>query len=786
MPRYLLFILISLVAPSLGLLSAPNLNANDGSLQSAIARARHAAKPVDESSGHWWVQNPTHGLNARVSADGLSLRVRSPGDSSHFHFTRWHTSGLGYGANIIALSPGTVRGSAEASDRIEIIRPGLVEWFVNRPSGLEHGYTLTEAPSDRAADLPLRLEMTLEGDLDGRITEDGRHVTLHDESGKEILRYEKLKVWDATGRELIARMTGEKRLLAVEVDDTGAVYPLTIDPTFVQRNYLKSSNSGTEDEFGRSLAIDVDTIIVGAPGEDSNATGVNGIESDNSLSNAGAAYIFVRSGNTWTQQAYLKASNAGEGDRFGASVSIDGDIAVVGAPEEDGKAGAAYVFERGGTIWSPRGILKASNAGANDVFGLSVSVSGDRIIVGASSEDSDAIGINGDGGNNLRSGSGAAYIFSREGIFWTQEAYLKASNTGLRDQFGFSVAISGDTALVSAREESSNATGSNGDGSNDLAYASGAAYVFLWNGSAWEQQAYLKASNTRESSTFGDSVALDGDTAVIGARSEDGASSGVGGDQQDFNSQDSGAAYVFVRNGTSWTQQAYLKASNNGMEDYFGSSVDLSGDYAIVGAHGESSDATGINGDGENNLANSSGAAYVFRREGTNWFHQDYLKSSNSEVLDIFGIAVAVDGTTAVVGAAFDDSASALIDGDQSDNSAVKSGAAYVFSLAAPGKTSTGNLKKFKTTRVGRKSKSSRLVITNTGELPLTNVKYLLGGKAKKDFRIIAPLDTTLDAGESATIKISFKPKASGKRSATLKVNSNSDPVSVKLSGKGR
>ena len=786
MPRYLLFILISFGALSSGLLSAPSSDANDGSLQSTIARARHAAKPVDESSGHWWVQNPAHGLNARVTEDGLSLRVRRPGDSSHFHFTRWRTTGLGYGANVIALSPGTVRGSAEASDRIEIIRPGLVEWFVNRPSGLEHGYTLTSALSGRAADLPLRLEMTLEGDLDGRITEDGRHVTLHDESGKEILRYEKLKVWDATGRELIARMTGEKRLLAVEVDDTGAVYPLTIDPTFVQRNYLKASNTGTEDEFGRSVAIDEDTIIVGAPGEDSGATSVNGSESDNTLTDAGAAYVFVRSGNSWAQQAYLKASNAGAGDRFGASVSIDGDIAVVGAPEEDGKAGAAYVFERGGTIWSPRGILKASNAGANDVFGLSVSVSGDRIIVGASSEDSDAIGINGDGGNNLRSGSGAAYIFVREGIFWNQQAYLKASNAGISDRFGISVAISGDTALVGATEESSNATGSNGDGSNDLAYASGAAYVFLWNGSAWEQQAYLKASNTWVVSTFGDSVALDGDTAVIGARLEDGASSGVGGDQQDFDSIDSGAAYVFVRDGTSWTQQAYLKASNNGMEDYFGGSVDLSGDYAIIGAAGESSDAIGLNGNGENDLANASGAAYLFRREGTNWFHQDYMKSSNAEPIDIFGVSVAIDSSTVVVGAPFEDSASSLIDGDQSDNNGEDSGAAYVFSLAAPGKTMIGNLKKFKTTPVGRKSKSSQLVITNTGELPLTGLKFVLGGKAKKDFRIIAPLDTTLDAGESATIKISFKPKASGKRSATLKVNSNSDPVSVKLSGKGR
>src|SRR5207244_2147045 len=149
--------------------------------------------------------------------------------------------------------------------------------------------------------------------------------------------------------------------------------------------------------------------------------------------------------------------------------------------------------------------LKASNAEANDFFGASVAISGDTIVVGATSEDSNATGVNGDGGNNSEVNSGAAYVFVRSGATWTQQAYLKASNTGGSDFFGGSVAISGDTIVVGATSEDSNATGVNGDGSNDSELNSGAAYVFVRSGATWTQQAYLKASNTGGSDFFGGS-----------------------------------------------------------------------------------------------------------------------------------------------------------------------------------------------------------------------------------------------------------------------------------------
>ena len=174
------------------------------------------------------------------------------------------------------------------------------------------------------------------------------------------------------------------------------------------------------------------------------------------------------------------------------------------------------------------------------------------------------------------------------------------------------MAVSGDTVVVGAENEDSNATGVNCDQSDNSAPTSGAAYVFVRNGTTWSQQAYLKASNTEASDNFGGSVAVSGDTVVVAARSERSNATGVNGDQSDNFATASGAAYVFVRNGTSWSQQAYLKASNTGAGDTFGVSVAVSGDTVVVGAEKEDSNATGVNGNQSDNSAVLAGAAYVF------------------------------------------------------------------------------------------------------------------------------------------------------------------------------
>ena len=461
--------------------------------------------------------------------------------------------------------------------------------------------------------------------------------------------------------------------------------PLTTDP-IAQQAYLKASNTEAGDFFGSSVAVSGDTVVVGARWEDSNASGVNGNETDNSINDAGAAYVFVRSGTGWTQQAYLKASNPRVGHSFGQSVAVAGDTVVVGAGGEP-----AYVFVRSGTVWSQQAYLKASNTGVGDNFGVSVAVSGDTVVVGARLEASNATGVNapftggtGTQADNTAYAAGAAYVFVRIGTTWTQQAYLKASNTEAGDEFGSSVAVSGDTVVVGAPLEDSNATRVNGNEADNSASTAGAAYVFLRSGNTWSQQAYLKASNTEAEDQFGWSVAVSGDTVVVGAHWEDNNATGVNGNETDNSASLAGAAYVFVRNGATWTQQAYLKASNTEADDRFGQSVAVSGDMVVVGAPREASNANGVNGNETDNSAGFAGAAYVFMRNGATWSQQAYLKASNTGAGDAFGLSVAVSGDTVAIGAVLEHSNATGVNGNQADNSRNAAGAAYLFAGVGP------------------------------------------------------------------------------------------------------
>ena len=569
----------------------------------------------------------------------------------------------------------------------------LGEWYRNDVRGLEHGFTLHARPAGPAGEL--WLDLAVRGALRPVLAADGRDVRFVDAAGACVLTYTGLAVSDADGRHAAARFELAPAGLRLVVDDTGALYPLTIDPV-AQQAYLKAGNTGTDDEFGESVAVSGDTAVVGAWGEESAAIGVNGDGSNNSLSYAGAAYVFVRSGGTWSQQAYLKASNTEAEDDFGYSVAISGDTIVVGAYGEDGSAsgvngnqssngtqdaGAAYVFVRSGTSWSQQAYLKASNPGSSDQFGRSVAISGDTVLVGAWFEDSNETGTGGSGANDAAAESGAAYVFVRSGTNWSQQAYLKASNTGAGDRFGYTVALSGETALVGAYGEDSNATGVNGNEASNATGDSGAAYVFVRGGGAWSQQAYLKAVNPGVGDWFGTSLALSGDTAVVGAYREDSNAVGVDGDHTNNSATDAGAAYVFARSGTNWSQQAYLKASNTWTTDWFGYSTAVEGDTVVVGATQEDSSAAGVDGDQSNNGAVNSGAAYVFTRSGTSWSQKSYLKASNTGMNDLFGYSVAVSGGTLVVGALYEDSNAIGVNGDGNNDGASDSGAAYAFEL---------------------------------------------------------------------------------------------------------
>ena len=472
--------------------------------------------------------------------------------------------------------------------------------------------------------------------------------------------------------------------------------------------YFKASNTNASDLFGRSMALsdDGNTLAVSAVQEDSAAMGINGDASDNSADNAGAVYLFSRTGSIWSQQAYIKASNTDANDQFGHSMALsdDGNTLAVSAIYEDSAAmgingdssdnstafaGAVYLFSRIGSGWSQQAYIKASNTDANDQFGVSVALSadGNTLAVGGYREDSAATGINGDESDNSAGNSGAVYLFSRTGNSWNQQAYIKASNTDAFDRFGHSVALSadGNTLAVSAYLESSAATGINGEASDNSANEAGAVYLFSRTDNSWSQQAYIKASNTDSADYFGYSVALsaDGNTLAVGGYREDSAATDINGDTSDNSANSAGAVYLFSRTDNSWSQQAYIKASNTDSADYFGYSVALSidGNTLVVGAYGEDSVDTGINGEASDNSANEAGAVYLFSRTGSNWSQKSYIKASNTEADDRFGhsVVLSADGNSLAVSTDKESSAATGINGDTSDNSVNSAGAVYLY-----------------------------------------------------------------------------------------------------------
>ena len=421
----------------------------------------------------------------------------------------------------------------------------------------------------------------------------------------------------------------------------GAVYVFVrSNGVWRQQAYVKASNAESGDEFGGSVALsaDGDVLAVGAAGEDSAATGVGGDQLDNSVSNAGAAYVFSRVGQTWSQQAYLKASHPGANDFFGYSLTIsrDGSTLAVGAPRDDSAAtgidgdaadntrsdsGAVYVYSRAGQAWSQQAFVKASNPRAGDFFGAVVALSenGSTLAVGAEREDSASQTVNGDESNDLASNSGAAYVFVRNGVSWSQQAYLKAANAGAADRFGVALSLSADgsTLAVGAWNERGGENGPNASGSDNSVAAAGAAYVFVRSGVVWSQQAYLKAPIIAAGDWFGERVALsaDGTVLAIAAYGEDRAGVGFGGQGSEAGAiVNSGAVHVFARTGAAWNVRAYLKATNTGADDVFGTTLAISADGSTIaiGAYGESSAETGVGATGIDNAAVSSGAVYVY------------------------------------------------------------------------------------------------------------------------------------------------------------------------------
>ena len=674
------------------------------SIRAAYEAGRHAFQSVE---GGWQARNPGQQWTTKFDGRGFIAEPKGGGWQWGLELKSY---GLGEKQRAIGGTPAV---KAEGQRLTYQWDAAVQEWWVNDARGLEHGFTIAERPSDPLILHPssLSLVLAIRGTLHPCVSADAQGVLFADASGATVLNYTGLKVWDADGKVLASHFAPVEGGVRLMVEERGARYPLTIDP-IAQQAYLKPVAVGTTqagDNFGYSVAVSGDTVVVGAPAEDGSATGVNGPPNELAAGSAGAAYVFVRSAGLWSQQAYLKPAAVGPGgqagDHLGWSVAISGDTVVVGAPDEDSattgvnstpaegatNAGAAYVFTRNGAVWSQQAYLKAAVVTASDEFGYSVAVSGDTLVVGAYDEASSTTGIN-TTPDVAAFGAGAAYVFTRSLGVWAQQAYLKPAAVGTtqtNDHFGNSVALSGDTVVVGAFQEDSSSIGINST-PNELAAASGAAYVFFRIGSSWSQQAYLKpvaVGTTQAGDHFGNSVALSGDTVVVGANQESSSTTGINSTPNELGGS-AGAAYVFVRSAGVWAQQAYLKpvaVGSTQVGDSFGWSVALSGDTLAVGATGEGSSTTGINS-APDELASAAGAVYVFTRNAGVWTQQAYLKPAavgTTQAGDQFGYSVAVSGDTLVVGAWREDSSTLGVNSTPNEG-ATDSGAAYIFTGLGP------------------------------------------------------------------------------------------------------
>ncbi len=524
------------------------------------------------------------------------------------------------------------RKTSVNGNRVDSNYGTIDEWYVNGPGGLEQGFTIsggagvspaltnaggTPAPQSGS----LTVELALGGDLTGTVNAAGDGLTLTRPDGSAALGYTGLVAYDATGKTLPAwlevQAEGGRQDLLIHVDTAGAQGQITIDP-FVQQAKLTASDGAANDNFGNSVSVSGNTVVVGAWNA---KVGANTLQ--------GAAYVFTAPSSGWanmTQTAKLTASGGAASDDFGVSVSIDGNTVVVGASGakvgSNSTQGAAYVFVKPASGWAnmtQTAKLTASGGAASDNFGVSVSVSGNTVVVGAWNAKV--------GANTLQ---GAAYVFTKPSSGWanmTQTAKLTASDGAASDNFGDSVSVSGNTVVVGAPGAKVGAN--NGQG---------AAYVFTEPGSAWAnmtQTAKLTASDGAAGDYFGGAVSVSGNTAVVGA-----PWAKVGANTLQ------GAAYVFTEPGSAWasmTQTAKLTASDGAAGDVFGDSVSVSGNMVVVGALGAT---VGANGD--------QGAAYVFTEPGSAWANMTQtakLAASDGAAGDYFGKSVSVSGNTVAVGA---------------------------------------------------------------------------------------------------------------------------------------
>lgn len=629
--------------PSPGLLSGADWQ----SIRAQIDLERYAVR-ADAGSG---LVADNRAQQMELDFDSRGVHARSKGSGSARALIL-RTVAVGRTGAIRAVVPATPIWSGQ---RVEYAHGQTTEWYVNTPAGLEHGYDFARALAGRGT---VAIEIAIAGGYSAQETQDGLAFT----QGAQRLSYGHLKVQDADGRELPAQMkTLSPALVQLAFDDTGARYPVTVDPLLVNEEAKLAAahdNNFAVEFAGFSVAVSGDVAVVGAPLSDVGTASIRG-----GRRNAGTAYVFERSGDAWTQRQTLYANDNAQDDGFGHSVAIlrhpaatEAYYILVGAPNKtvgsNPVQGAAYLFYRpdAQSAWTQQVKLVAgSNGLARDRFGESVSLSAfSRDRFGLTLPDIyAAIGApeSGNGSGQGGDGEGKAYIFSRpfaDPPNWQQRAVLRAGlNAG--ERFGASVSFSGKSLLIGAPAR----------GGATAVDFTGAAFVYTGSGSSWAREAVLTASDRAAGDAFGLAVSLSGSSALVGAPYDD-----IG------SAKDRGSAYVFARSGSGWTEQSKLLGQAGASGDNFGFAAALRGNVALVGAPLD-------NGDGSGSV--DLGSVSLFQRSGSNWSAQAKAFAADGAPSDVFGRAVAMDGDALLVGASRDDHGT-----NQTDV-----GSAYVLRIAA-------------------------------------------------------------------------------------------------------
>lgn len=615
-------------AASVATALAPALNqipaGEQASFQAALHEAFHGIHALKEAeTGLRAEKVPLHALNPEnrlsfVFQETGAVRLRSGKGQADWEGSL-RLAGVGNDC-----APPSISSWKAAGTRAERQAEGLTEWYVNRREGMEHGFTLTKRPScsplgSDGADPPALLRFSLDGLMAAADPDrQGDLVFLDPASGQSVAGYRNLKVWDADGKGLAAEMRPSAEGFLIAVNDAAARYPVTVDPLIVtyQKGLTAEEDGGPETasgepagaHFGLSVDIDGDTAVVGALDYEFYERPA-----------AGGAWVFRRTGTTWSLEDFLHEATPRAHDRFGVSVAVSGDRIVVGADFDDGgfdsqgnpvnpDLGSASIFERTGGVWSQAARSQGSQSG--DSFGRSVAIDGTTVVIGAP---------------GALSREGKVYTLHKSSTGWHEGGGLTALPYQAESQFGFSVAVSGDRFIVGAPRT---------DAENGLFQLADTGRIFYFrrapSSNNWVRDGWNGPLKGKACAGF--SVALDGDTAVVGCSGP----SGWAGTIEDAGR--TGEAFVVSHDGTAWSSTfQYLDNSGLPAESWFGMSVAVEDDLIAVGAFGNST---------------LQGAVRLFLRQGSAWVkQQDFHWPGASDPGNAFGVSTALSGDTLVVGA---------------------------------------------------------------------------------------------------------------------------------------